>query len=199
MACLRSTCLQAPVGTSLAEGAGRYGYRSGHPTRGQETNGVIVRAAAKTPLLKNTSSWPYESVRRGDLEIEYVAKIVIVDDDPDVVGTLRECLVDEGHEVYTEANGLHALSTMLHVRPDLALSDVTMPDMGGVPLLTAMRDNAFLDEVPVIMMSAAPESKVADQCTGYVAFLQKPFTMKSLVEVVNWHLSEAAKPRTLRR
>jgi len=62
-----------------------------------------------------------------------------------------------------------------------------------------MRDNAFLGEVPVIMMSAAPESKVADQCSGYVAYLQKPFTMKSLVEVVNWHLSEAAKPRPMRR
>ncbi len=46
---------------------------------------------------------------------------------------------------------------MLEIQPDLVVSDVMMPGMGGASLLTAMRDNAYLEEVPVIVMSGMPE------------------------------------------
>jgi CheY-like chemotaxis protein len=113
-----------------------------------------------------------------------MAKIMVVDDEATLANVLREVLSAEGHDVYVESDGLTALSRMLELQPDVVLSDVMMPEMGGAPLLTAMRDNAYLGETPVIIMSALPESLVLDSCSGFSAFLQKPFSMAQMLKAV---------------
>lgn len=113
-----------------------------------------------------------------------MAKIMVVDDEATLANILREVLTAEGHDVYVEPDGLTALTRMLELQPDVVLSDVMMPEMGGAPLLTAMRDNAYLGETPVIIMSALPESLVHESCSGFSAFLQKPFTMAEMLKAV---------------
>jgi CheY-like chemotaxis protein len=114
-----------------------------------------------------------------------MAKIMVVDDEATLANILSEVLTAEGHTVFVESDGLKALSRMLEIQPDVVLSDVMMPEMGGAPLLTAMRDNAYLDETPVIIMSALPEAVVLESCSGFSAFLQKPFQISDVLEAVN--------------
>jgi two-component system chemotaxis response regulator CheY len=114
-----------------------------------------------------------------------MAKIMVVDDEATLANILGEVLTAEGHTVYIESDGLKALGRMLEIQPDVVLSDVMMPEMGGAPLLTAMRDNAYLGETPVIIMSALPEALVLESCRGFSAFLQKPFQMSEVLDAVN--------------
>ena len=116
---------------------------------------------------------------------EKMAKIVVVEDEPDMAELLCHSLQAQGHEVVTTGEGLQALSLMLESIPGLVLADVMMPEMGGAPMLTAMRENAYLGEVPVILISGLAEEQVREQCTGYTAFLRKPFTLAAMTQLVD--------------
>jgi len=110
---------------------------------------------------------------------------MVVDDEAALARIVRDALSNEGHNVYMETDGLAALSRMVELKPDLVVSDVMMPGMGGASLLTAMRDNAYLHEVPCVVMSGLPEDSVAVACGNeYSAFLAKPFDLQDLVNVV---------------
>ncbi|AOB32210.1 hypothetical protein AKI39_18045 [Bordetella sp. H567] len=114
-----------------------------------------------------------------------MAKIMVVDDEATLARVVHEALSGAGHTVYVENDGLKALTRMLEIQPDLVVSDVMMPGMGGASLLTAMRDNAYLEEVPVIVMSGMPEESVVNACPRYTAFIAKPFDLSAIVDMVN--------------
>lgn len=113
-----------------------------------------------------------------------MTKILIVDDEPSITQLMREALDAEGYEVSAESDGLKALGCMLEAHPDLVISDVMMPGMGGAPLLTAMQENAYLNTIPVIVMSGRPEQQVRELCSGYAAFLAKPFPLDDMLRLV---------------
>jgi CheY-like chemotaxis protein len=121
-----------------------------------------------------------------------MAKIMVVDDEAALAKVVHEALSGAGHTVYTENDGLAALTRMLEIQPDLVVSDIMMPGMGGASLLTAMRDNACLGEVPVIVMSALPEAEVHESCHGYSAYIAKPFDLSAMVATVERVLGAAA-------
>ncbi|HTK01914.1 MAG TPA: response regulator [Bordetella sp.] len=121
-----------------------------------------------------------------------MAKIMVVDDEAALARVVREILSGAGHTVYVENDGLTALTRMLEIQPDLVVSDVMMPGMGGASLLTAMRDNAYLEQVPVIVMSGLPEESVIDTCPRYSAFISKPFDLSVIVDTVDRVLRTAA-------
>lgn len=114
-----------------------------------------------------------------------MAKIMVVEDEAALARVVDEALSGAGHTVYVENDGLSALTRMLEVQPDLVVSDVMMPGMGGASLLTAMRDNAYLEEVPVIVMSGMPEESIVKACPHYSAFIAKPFDLSLIVDMVD--------------
>lgn len=120
-----------------------------------------------------------------------MAKIMVVDDEASLARVVHEALSGAGHTVYVENDGLTALTRMLEIQPDLVVSDVMMPGMGGASLLTAMRDNAYLEEVPVIVMSGMPEESVVQACPRYSAFISKPFDLAAIVDMVDRVLGTA--------
>jgi two-component system, chemotaxis family, chemotaxis protein CheY len=122
-----------------------------------------------------------------------MAKIMVVDDETTLAKVIRDALSGAGHTVYMENDGLTALSHMLEIHPDLVVSDVMMPGMGGASLLTAMRDNADLGEVPVIVMSGLPEATVTKACHGYSAYIAKPFDLPIIVATVEHVLGAVAQ------
>jgi CheY-like chemotaxis protein len=128
-----------------------------------------------------------------------MAKIMVVDDEAVLAKVVREALREAGHTVYVENDGLTALTRMLEIEPDLVVSDIMMPGMGGGSLLTAMRDNACLGEVPLIVMSALPEGDVMRACSGYAAFVAKPFDLADMVSAVERVLAQGQSPWTIRR
>ena len=118
--------------------------------------------------------------------------ILVVDDEFGTVEVLVAALEDEGYRVLTAANGRRALERLEENKPDLVISDFMMPLMDGAALVTEMRSNALYRDIPVVMMSAAPESALRQHLDGYVAFLRKPFRIPVLLGVVRSTLGGTA-------
>ena len=110
--------------------------------------------------------------------------VLVVDDEFGTVEVLVAALEDAGYRVLTAANGRRALERLEENKPDLVISDFMMPLMDGTALVTAMRTNPSFRDIPVIMMSAAPEAALRKHLDGYEAFLRKPFRIPALLEIV---------------
>lgn len=109
-----------------------------------------------------------------------VARILVIDDDPDIRDAVTEVLTFEGHEVFSAAEGEQGLVRCRLVRPDLVLLDLMMPGMNGWDFLKALRRDELLAATPVVVVSAlgrVPELPVA-------GFLPKPFGLDALVALV---------------
>ena len=111
--------------------------------------------------------------------------IVVVDDEFGLADVLAATLVDIGYRVHTASNGVTGLEVMAQERPDLVLLDYMMPLLDGPGVLSAMRADPRLRDVPVIMVSAMPETVVRKRCNGYRSFLRKPFDFESLLSAVD--------------
>jgi len=120
--------------------------------------------------------------------------ILVVDDEPDIRGTVKEILEDEGFEVGTAENGAAARHAMRDRRPDLILLDIWMPDVDGITLLKdwAERDDGL--PCPVIMMSGHGTIETAVEATrlGAYDFLEKPLSLVKLLLTIQ-HAFEADK------
>ncbi len=113
-----------------------------------------------------------------------MTKILLVDDQPVLVALMSEFLSGEGYDVTTHTDGLTALRQMLEVRPDLVITDFSMPGMDGGALLTAMRENAYLGDTPVLVLSGRPESEIAAACDGRATLMRKPAEPHDVLAVV---------------
>ena len=113
-----------------------------------------------------------------------MATILIVDDEFGIGELLEALLQDEGHRVLTAMNGRHALERIAEAKPDLVISDLMMPVMDGAALLSVLRDNAELKDLPFALMCALPEASIADRISGYDAFLRKPFKLAEISRLV---------------
>jgi CheY-like chemotaxis protein len=113
-----------------------------------------------------------------------MAVVLVVDDEFGIFKLLEEVLTDEGHRVLVAANGQQALAQAAREKPSLVITDFMMPVMDGAALLKAMAADAVLGDVPIVMMSSIPEATVAQHCSGYVAFVRKPFKIFAVVDLV---------------
>lgn len=113
-----------------------------------------------------------------------MAVVLIVDDEFGIVKLLEEVLTDEGHRVVIATNGRQALERAGREKPALVVTDFMMPVMDGAALVTAMRGDPQLADVPVVIMSSIPEATVAERAPGYAAFVRKPFNVFAVVDLV---------------
>jgi CheY-like chemotaxis protein len=116
---------------------------------------------------------------------EAVRTVLVVDDEFGTVEVLVAALEDAGYRVLTAANGRRALERIEENKPDLVVSDFMMPLMDGATLVQAMHSNPEYRDIPVIMMSAAPEAALRKHLDGYAAFLRKPFRLQALLELIS--------------
>jgi len=106
--------------------------------------------------------------------------VLVVDDEESLCELLAEVLSVE-YEVIKAFNGKAALEKARESKPDIIISDVMMPHMSGVELLNALRENSETENIPVILLSAAP---LRAKITEASAFLTKPFEIEVLEKVV---------------
>ncbi|MDC3962445.1 response regulator [Polyangium jinanense] len=120
------------------------------------------------------------------------ARILLVDDNADMRAYVGRIL-GEHWKVEAVADGAAALEAARASRPDLVLTDVMMPNLDGFGLLRALRDDASLCDVPVIMLSAraGEESRVEGLQAGADDYLPKPFSARELVARITVHLQIA--------
>ena len=111
---------------------------------------------------------------------EVVARILVVDDEPDSVELLQEFLTGKGYEVVTASNGEEALRKVKEERPHLILLDVRMPGMNGLDVLRKVRE--FDQEVGVIMVTAVNEEDTGREALKLGAFdyIVKPLNFEYL-------------------
>ncbi len=109
-----------------------------------------------------------------------MARVLVVDDEPDSVELLQEFLTGKGYEIVTASNGEEALRKVKEERPHLVLLDVRMPDMNGLDVLRKVRE--FDQEVGVIMVTAVSEEDTGRQALKLGAFdyIVKPLNLEYL-------------------
>jgi DNA-binding response OmpR family regulator len=112
--------------------------------------------------------------------------IVVADDDPDIVMLVSAVLAKSGFEVARATNGADALELVRTRGPDLAVLDISMPNLDGIEVLRFVRSNPETAELPVILLSARAQE--ADVKNGYAVgaskYMRKPFSPSELVAVV---------------
>jgi len=108
------------------------------------------------------------------------AKILVVDDEPTIVNTVRAYLEQEGYGVYTAADGLAALKAARTFRPDLIVLDIMLPGLDGLEVLRRLRQES---DVYVLMLTARTEEtdKIVGLTIGADDYLTKPFSPRELV------------------
>lgn len=119
-----------------------------------------------------------------------MADILVVEDEIGIAELLVAMFEDEGYAVRTAPDGRAALQAIAAKRPDLVLTDTTMPVMTGPEMVGALLDDAELASIPVIVMSALPETQVRPTYRRCATFVQKPFRLHELAATVARVLSE---------
>ncbi len=107
-------------------------------------------------------------------------RILVVDDEWCLAQAIHAVLSEEGYHVQVAANGKEALAAMEKTLPDVVLTDFMMPTMDGGELLRRMRAHPTLRELPVIMMSAAPDPARKEEL-GPIKLMRKPFDITALL------------------
>ena len=110
-------------------------------------------------------------------------KILVVDDEPDILELVQYNLEKEGYAVYTADNGREAIGIAEQVLPDLILLDVMMPGMDGMETCVQMRENARLDGSVIAFLTARGEdySQIAGFDAGADDYITKPIKPRVLV------------------
>lgn len=110
-------------------------------------------------------------------------KILVVDDEPDILELVQYNLEKEGYAVYTADNGREAIDIAEQVIPDLILLDVMMPGMDGMETCVQMRENARLDGSVIAFLTARGEdySQIAGFDAGADDYITKPIKPRVLV------------------
>jgi two-component system KDP operon response regulator KdpE len=118
-------------------------------------------------------------------------RILIVDDERQITRVLRTSLQSSGYEVTVANNGMEAFDLFRSVSPDLIITDLAMPEMGGIELTRAIRR---LSETPIIVLSVREQEtmKVAALDEGADDYVTKPFSMPELLARVRANLRKTA-------
>lgn len=112
--------------------------------------------------------------------------VLVIEDEPNISEAIRFILRRDGWAVQTHADGLSALQKIETAQPDLVILDVMLPGRSGFDILQAMRDDALLHRVPVLMLTAKGQTADRDLAmrAGASLFMAKPFSNAELLASV---------------
>jgi DNA-binding NarL/FixJ family response regulator len=125
-------------------------------------------------------------------------RLLIVDDEPNLLRAVAACLRGEGYEVETARSGEEALVHIAQRLPDLIVSDIRMPRMDGYAFARQLRGNPRTDLIPIIFLTAKDESsdRIAGIRSGVDAYLTKPFEPDELIAVIENILARVERTHT---
>jgi CheY-like chemotaxis protein len=129
-------------------------------------------------------------------ETNRVSRILIVDDDPNIVQMLSDILTDEGYEVATATQSLRAFDRAKEAQPDLILMDIMMPYLDGLDQIKLLSLDDDLKDIPIIVITAkarALEGIDDLRALRIVDYLYKPFEISDLLEKIGKALKDRAK------
>jgi len=139
-------------------------------------------------------------------------KILVIDDEEDILEFLDTLFTTKGFSVVTAANGEMGLNRAIEERPGVILLDIMMPEMDGHEVCRRLKSNAETSHIPVIMLTAMNRVRDIAQSMdeGADGFMAKPFDNRSLLQAVNtiltpggrlpiFYMAQKTSPVTLRK
>ena len=124
-----------------------------------------------------------------------MAKILAVDDEPEILVLLRSIIESDGNTFVSTTNGLQAIDFFRSEKPDLVLLDVMIPDRGGLAICHDIRSES---SVPILMVSGASSEEKIIRCyeSGADDYIMKPFVPDELRAKIKVHLERARASRS---
>ncbi len=114
-------------------------------------------------------------------------KILIVDDEPNILLSLEFLMKKQGYDVFIARDGKEALSSINQEKPDVVILDIMMPEVDGYEVCKHVKENHLFQDTKVIFLSA--KAKDNDIELGYQLgadlYLTKPFSTRNLIKQVN--------------
>ena len=119
-------------------------------------------------------------------------KLLLIDDDPNLILLVKDYLEFRGYNVDTAENGREALEVLDNLIPDMIICDVMMPEMDGYTLVKHIREEAVTNRIPVLFLSAKGQSqdRVKGLNEGADVYMSKPFEPEELVAQVESSLKQ---------
>ncbi len=114
-----------------------------------------------------------------------MAKVLVVDDDPDLVAICSLVLESEGYNIHTARNGYEAYDAIANNAADVVLLDAMMPVLDGITVCKMVKRDPRTKDLPVIMMSASSSLCEQAEINCADAVITKPFDIDHLVSTVN--------------
>lgn len=117
-----------------------------------------------------------------------MARILVVDDNPDVRAVIRMTLEKENHEIQEAENGVIALEMIKEDKPDLVILDVMMPEIDGWKVAKTIKENPLLKDIPIVILTVKGSTLDALMSLDYAhadEHLTKPVEKKELLRVIN--------------
>jgi two-component system response regulator MtrA len=115
-----------------------------------------------------------------------VPLVLIADDDADILSLVRAVLERAGNEVISVGDGAQALASVTERKPDLAVLDISMPEVDGLEVLRRLRADSATSALPIVLLSARAQE--ADVKLGFElgasAYVKKPFSPRELADRV---------------
>ncbi len=128
-------------------------------------------------------------------------KVLVVEDDRDLLELLSYNLSKEGYEVSAVLRGKDAIKTLEEEKPDLIILDVMLPDLDGFRIAQYVKNSEELKEVPIIFLTAKDmeRDKLKGFSIGADDYITKPFSMRELLARVRAVLRRVKKERSMER
>jgi CheY-like chemotaxis protein len=117
------------------------------------------------------------------------AKVLVVDDEPDVVRYFTAVLEENGYATASAADGIEALTKVRQDRPDLVMLDITMPNQSGVRVYRELKEDAALKEIPVVIVTGISHSfkqfiSTRSHVPAPEGYLEKPVSPETILREV---------------
>jgi DNA-binding NarL/FixJ family response regulator len=122
-------------------------------------------------------------------------RLLLIDDDPNLILLVKDYLEFRGYEVVTAENGRDAMDVLTRQQPDMIICDVMMPEMDGYSFVESIRQDNRTNWIPVMFLSAKGQSqdRVKGLTKGADVYLIKPFEPEELVAQVESSLRQASR------
>ncbi len=114
-----------------------------------------------------------------------MSKILIVDDDVDILESLSALLDAEGYETLSTLKGEETYKLIRSFKPDLLIVDLLLSGRDGAQITSDLRNNESTKNIPIIMISAHPSAKDKALTAGANDFVAKPFETDNFLEIID--------------
>jgi DNA-binding response OmpR family regulator len=111
-------------------------------------------------------------------------KILVIDDDFDILEPISLILEEEGYLVETMTKGERSIKKVNEFKPDLILLDMLLSGSDGRKICAKLKGSSKSNRIPIVMMSAHPGAEKESKTCGADSFLAKPFETKDLINIV---------------